>query len=210
MNNYEELFGPQFFAGLIVFIIIFLIIWVIAVTFKIVSRWIYFKKCGEVGWKALIPVYTDITLLKTSGLNWWWIFPLYISVTITVSESFMELLSEMSGGNYTASILVGILAILSLFSSLIVLLTKFNIGYNITKKFNKEIYIGILIMFFEPIMLLVIGLSKNFIYDKDKEVSPNGVIGEKKYTSSSKYCNKCGTKLNSTDQFCGNCGNKMR
>lgn len=40
--------------------------------------WKVFEKAGEKGWKAIIPVYNTITLLKIIGKEWYWIFVLLI------------------------------------------------------------------------------------------------------------------------------------
>ncbi len=40
----------------------------------IVGWWKIFEKAGEAGWKAIIPIYNVIVLLRISGKPWWWIF----------------------------------------------------------------------------------------------------------------------------------------
>ena len=184
MNGLEEILNnlemSGVLVGLMIILIIYFIIWLIALAFKIVSRWIYFKKCGEEGWKSLIPIYTDITLIKTSGLKWWWVLILYLSILLASSNSIVEIISEVSSDMYIAGILLFVLSILSIFSSIIIIFIKFNISYNISKKFNKDIGFAFLITFFEPIMLLILGLSKNYQYNNDIEVSENGIFGIKK------------------------------
>ena len=48
---------------------IFIAIYAIAV----IPYWVIFTKAGEEGWKALIPIYSTIVLLKVVGRPWWWI-----------------------------------------------------------------------------------------------------------------------------------------
>ena len=47
------------FAVLGVFFMFILFIVLLIAVFKIISRWVFFKKCGEDGWKSLIPFYND-------------------------------------------------------------------------------------------------------------------------------------------------------
>ena len=191
-----------------------LFVGIIALVFKIISRWIYFKKCGEEGWKALIPIYTDITLVKTSSLNWWWVLFLYVT---TISSIFSSYVNFNGATTY--------LKILSTFTSLFSLVTvfaKFNIGYNICKKFKVSVGYAVLIALLEPIGLLVLGVSKSNEYDKDVPVSPNGVFksqndnvsntttNSEKTSSDIEFCERCGNKIEKDTIYCGNCGNKVR
>ena len=165
-------------AGVIFFVIFLLIILFAIAAVTIVSRWIFFKKCGEQGWKAIIPVYNEITLLKVCGMNWWWIFIILGTSILSSINSSISSISE----SYDS---VG-LWVISLFFSLIVLaasvfalLTKIGMAINITKKFHKSGGYAVLILFFEPIMFFILGLSKDAVYDNDVKVSPNGIFGPK-------------------------------
>jgi hypothetical protein len=39
----------------------------------VAGLWRVFTKAGEEGWKAIIPIYNWIILLKIVGREWWWI-----------------------------------------------------------------------------------------------------------------------------------------
>ena len=101
LNELKEIFNSTngtelgaVFAGLAVFFVFIMIICLIAVIFKVVSRWIFFKKCGEEGWKALIPFYTDYTVIKIAGLNWWWILILYAGTILSSMNSVINIVEE--------------------------------------------------------------------------------------------------------------------
>lgn len=51
----------------------------------IVSVWRIFHKAGEKGWKAIIPVYNILVLLKITGKKSWWIFLFLIQVVNIVA-----------------------------------------------------------------------------------------------------------------------------
>jgi len=48
--------------------------------FFIAAFWQIFTKAGEEGWKAIIPIYNMVVLLRIVGKPWWWIFLLFIPV----------------------------------------------------------------------------------------------------------------------------------
>ena len=42
--------------------------------------WMIFEKAGEDGWKAIIPIWNTLILLKVIGRDWWWILLLLIPI----------------------------------------------------------------------------------------------------------------------------------
>lgn len=51
-----------------------------AVVFIIASFWKIFTKAGEEGWKAIIPIYNMIVLLKIVGKPGWWVILFLIPI----------------------------------------------------------------------------------------------------------------------------------
>lgn len=181
MDEFDHLGGgaDTILSIVLFWLMIIFIICLVAIAFTIVARWIFYNKCGERGWKSIIPVYNEITLLKIAGLNWWWIFLIYASSFVSVFQSTINAAnSEYSSvGLGIISIFVSIIAFTA---SIVTILAKINESINIAKKFNKNAGYGVLIFFFEPIMFLILGLSKSCVYDKDAKVSPNGFFGGNK------------------------------
>lgn len=207
MFTSEEAIGASVLGFILV---IYAVILLFAIAVNVISRWIFFKKCGEDGWKSLIPIYTDITLLKISELHFWWIFLIYASAIISILTIIFSIVSTVSTGEPSEFISI-ILSLLSFPLSLVTLFAKFNLSYNLAKKFNQGTGYAVLLFFFEPIMFFVFGLSKSFEFDKDVEVSPNGVIGANTTTSNSnEYCKECGSKVSKSDIYCQNCGERVR
>jgi hypothetical protein len=56
------------------------IIWLALVVLLIAGWWMIFTKAGEEGWKAIIPIWNTLTLLKIIGREWWWILLLFIPI----------------------------------------------------------------------------------------------------------------------------------
>ena len=63
----------------------------------VAAYWRIFTKAGEAGWKAIIPIWNAIVLLKIVGRPWWWLllmliplvnFVILIIVMHDLSKSF--------------------------------------------------------------------------------------------------------------------------
>jgi len=57
---------------------------VIIAIFSLITTWIIFKKAGQPGWAAIIPIYNLIIMLKVVKLDWWHIFILLFVPFATV------------------------------------------------------------------------------------------------------------------------------
>lgn len=164
-------------ASFFLFIIIAIVVFgLISTAITIASRWIFYRKCGEGGWKAIIPVYDELTLLKVSGMNWWWIFILYGVLILSVFNSYISSFSQ-AYDSVGLSFFSMIFSFIVVTASVFTILVKIGSAINITRRFHKSGGYAVLILFFEPIMFFILGLSKNAVYDKDVKVSPNGLFG---------------------------------
>ena len=135
--------------AIIIFIICFSVV-------TIIAQWKFFKKCNKQGWIALIPFYNTWTMIEISGLNWWY-FLILLAPTIF-------------------TIIIGNTIINNVFS-LVNYFVYFLIYYNIAKKTKQnEILFGILGIFVPYVALIILGFSKNIVYDNNIEVNPNGVL----------------------------------
>jgi uncharacterized protein DUF5684 len=76
---------------------VYWIIWLALVVLLIAGWWMIFTKAGEEGWKAIIPIYNIIVLLKIVGREWWWVilmiipivgFIIWIIVALDLAKSF--------------------------------------------------------------------------------------------------------------------------
>lgn len=59
--------------------------------------WKIFEKAGEDGWKAIVPIWSFIVLLRIVGREWWWVllaliplvgFVIWIIVAFELARSF--------------------------------------------------------------------------------------------------------------------------
>jgi hypothetical protein len=68
---------------------IFWVIYIAVIVLVIAGFWVTFTKAGEAGWKAIIPFYNTIILLKIIGRPWWWLLLLFIPFVNIVILIFM-------------------------------------------------------------------------------------------------------------------------
>ena len=62
-------------AGILLGILGFMCIIVFAIQIvMIISMWKVFTKCGEKGWKSLIPIYNVYVMTQIAEVEWWYIF----------------------------------------------------------------------------------------------------------------------------------------
>lgn len=174
----------------IVFVLFLLVIIIGYLALYITSMWKLFKKAGKKGWEAIIPYYNTYVLIEIAGLNWWYFL-------IAISGTILTLIGIESLGFITAIAGYAI---------------NFFIFWNLAKKMHKDtVTTAILGTLFSGIMIPILGLSKNYQYDKSVVVSPNGPIDADKTSSneSERFCLGCGQKLKPNVIFCENCGKKV-
>jgi len=75
---------------------------------RYVALWFTFKKAGEPGWAAIIPVYNILIAVKIAGKPWWYILLLLIPiVNIIVGIMILHGISKGfgKGGWYTVGLI---------------------------------------------------------------------------------------------------------
>ena len=73
MDELEAILGI-FLTFIMAYVIIILVISLACIILRIIARWKIFVKAGEEGWKAIVPIYSSITLYKLIGLSPWLLF----------------------------------------------------------------------------------------------------------------------------------------
>ena len=177
------------------FFLILGIILLITSIIEIIGLYKVYKKAGYNGWEVFIPFYNSWILLKISELNSWYYLALISPIILSLTD-----IEE-----------------LTLLSSLCVLVTNFFIYYNISKKFEKDLFFAILLVLFPFVMIPILGFSKNCIYNKNIKVSEHGPIKDnstqnnynQNNTTKNNYCCYCGNQLDKNANFCRYCGNKI-
>ena len=81
----------------------------------IAAYWTIFRKAGEPGWAAIIPIYNIIILLKVVGRPWWWVLLLLIPIVNLVV--LIIVLNDLSksfgkGVGFTIGLIIPILSLI--------------------------------------------------------------------------------------------------
>lgn len=145
----------------------------IIIILLIIAEWKIFEKAGEKGWKSLIPIYGQYILFKIIGAKmWFWAFlaisvvasimicanPLPIDANATQAE-VEEILNTLDWNNYIPFIIGTVTTfICSIFMDIFV-------AVKLAKAFGKGIAYILGLIFFTPIVLMVLGFGKAK-YDK--------------------------------------------
>lgn len=134
-------------AGFVGVYVVFLIAIIIFLICLLIGRIALFKKCGEAGWKAIIPFYSDYVMdVKICGLHW----------AFFVVEAFLGF------GVYTRIVSVFIYAMRY---------------YNLSKKFHKDtVPTTIFGAIFSSIVEMVYGLGSTYTYDASVQVGNCGFL----------------------------------
>ena len=57
-----------------------IIVYIAIMVFMIVSLWIVFKKAGQPGWAAIIPIFNFLVILRVASKPWWWVFSILLVI----------------------------------------------------------------------------------------------------------------------------------
>jgi uncharacterized membrane protein YhaH (DUF805 family) len=71
--SYYTYAAPSTGSGLSTLMIIYIIVVIVIYVVAAISLWRIFKKAGQPGWAAIVPIYNYLTLLKVIGRPWWWV-----------------------------------------------------------------------------------------------------------------------------------------
>ena len=174
--------------------LIFVIVWAVI---TIIGQWKLFEKCGEKGWKSIIPFYNDWTIVEISGCKWWYFF-------FIISESIFSATIENIKVLESLSLISGILGIISIYVILC-------INYNIARKFHQGMGFAVGMTLVPFVFYLILGFSDKYKYDKNVKVNPWGIYDfetKKSELKEKKYCTNCGTEISSN--FCPKCGESKK
>ena len=71
----------------------------------VAGMWMTFKKAGEPGWAAIIPIYNTYLLVKIGGNAWWWVLLFFVPVINIIAAAKVSI---DVAGRFGKSILFGL------------------------------------------------------------------------------------------------------
>ena len=167
------------------------IIGLIVAIITLIGLWKMFKKAGEEGWKAIIPIYNVYTLCKIVGVNPWWILIVCLS----------PILAKIP--------VIGSLAQLAISIYFSILLCV-----SVARSYGKDTGFAILTFFFTPICYCILGFGSSqyvgakpmndFIFKNNGSTTTTATP-----TAAGKKCPSCGADVPAGSAFCTGCGSKV-
>ena len=164
----------------------------------IIGKWKAFKKAGQSGWKALIPIYNQIVLCEITDINPWW-------VAIVIFGDILLLFVPIVGPIVSFAV--------SIYYSIV-------LNISIAKSFGQSEGFGFGLCFLSPFFWIVLGFNKSkyikpinidslgkSIGFYDKEEKPKENPQDKQVID---ICPDCGKEINKKDKYCPNCGKKIK
>lgn len=165
--------GFIFLGAFLIFYVVILLVSLAFGVLQIIAQWKLFEKAGEKGWTSIIPVYNYFQMIKIATgnnlLGWVYIAICGIYMVVTAFSSFiLEFSSSDEGG------ILYILMMLCMLGFMIPLyIIAGYVSYMFGKSYGKPIAWNVCMIFFSPIMMIIMGFDKNTIYIGPKGMPKN-------------------------------------
>jgi len=201
------------FAAVMAVIGIILVFALVIYVLQVIGMWKVFKKSGEEGWKAIIPIYNQYTMCKITGVNPWWILIVVVAGGLTGALGESDLAS-----------------VVSLLSSIISIYFSVLLYVSLARAFGKSDGFAIGLILLNPIFLLILGcgssqfVAKKPMHDilfdninKNKDTQNTNPVNNNQQAptnanpnmGAAKHCANCGAELEDGVEFCKSCGSKV-
>lgn len=156
----------EFMAGMAVIGVIFLVAMLIALAMcviVVVCQWKLFTKAGEPGWAAIIPIYNTFVMSKIAFGNYNWAFVFLALWIVQMIISVMQNVLNVIDSDIVV-IFVLLISLLSIVVSIAYAVVSGIITFFFSKSYGKSTAWNVLMIFFSPIMLIIMALDKNTEY----------------------------------------------
>lgn len=148
--------------------LVLVVVYLVAIGFlilQVIGCWKIFKKAGQPGWKALIPVYSDYTLY---GIGWkksmfWVVLGIGIGISLVsgVTGAVSAVLMELSMG-YGVGVAIWILGIvLSLAGGVAVAALEIVFAVKLSRAFGHGGGFAVGLILLPPVFYLILGVGKS-------------------------------------------------
>lgn len=199
-------------AGILGFLGIFFLIIIAVAVLMIIAQFKVFKKGGEEGWKAIIPIYNQYTLCQIVGLNpnWIWIIlvlgllsavPLVGLVSTVASIYFTVLLNVSVARSFgkDTGFAIGLILVPVIFWPILAFGSSEFVGQNpmddfVMSKINKN------------------NTNTNTTQQTPVQQAPvaqqQAPVEQAAPQASQAFCTNCGAPIADNAEFCTSCGTK--
>lgn len=161
--------------GIVLMYFVMLVVSLAMAVLQIIAQWKLFEKAGEHGWASLIPLYNYFVMTRiATGSNFLgWIYMAICGVYIALTFVANIILGFSSGDEGGIAYIMIMLALLGIMIPLYVIAGY--TSYMFGKSYGKPTAWNVCMIFFAPILMIIMGFDKNTFY-----VGPKGI--PKNYT----------------------------
>jgi Family of unknown function (DUF5684) len=89
--------------------LVIVLVYIVVVVFEIAALWMVFVKAGDAGWKAIIPIWNTLIILKIAGRPWWWIFLFiipFVNIVVAIIVYYDLAKSFGKGAGFTVGLIL--------------------------------------------------------------------------------------------------------
>lgn len=156
--------------GIVLMYFVMLVVSLAMAVLQIIAQWKLFEKAGEHGWASLIPLYNYFVMTRiATGSNFLgWIYMAICGVYIALTFVANIILSFSSGDEVGIAYIMIMLALFGLMIPVCVIAGY--VSYLFGKSYGKPTAWNVCMIFFSPILMIIMGFDKNTFY-----VGPKGI-----------------------------------
>lgn len=149
----------------------------IMMVLEIVGMWLYFKKAGEAGWKALIPFYStyiDCTVAKRKDAFMMKLFAIILTALGTVLI-IVGFIFTMAGVNYVNMMMAG--TVIFCIALALGLVSGWKIAKGLAENFGLQKAFAVGLLLLPGIFRFILGVGK-YTYKEDTIIDVQAVENE--------------------------------
>lgn len=156
--------------GIVLMYFVMLAVSLAMAVLQIIAQWKLFEKAGEHGWASLIPLYNYFVMTRiATGSNFLgWIYMAICGVYIALTFIANIILGFSSGDEVGIAYIMIMLALFGLMIPVCVIAGY--VSYMFGKSYGKPTAWNVCMIFFAPILMIIMGFDKNTFY-----VGPKGI-----------------------------------
>lgn len=156
--------------GIVLMYFVMLVVSLAMAVLQIIAQWKLFEKAGEHGWASLIPLYNYFVMTRiATGSNFLgWIYMAICGVYIALTFVANIILGFSSGDEVGIAYIMIMLALFGLMIPVCVIAGY--VSYMFGKSYGKPTAWNVCMIFFAPILMIIMGFDKNAFY-----VGPKGI-----------------------------------
>lgn len=159
--------------GIVLMYFVMLVVSLAMAVLQIIAQWKLFEKAGEHGWASLIPLYNYFVMTRiATGSNFLgWIYMAICGVYIALTFVANIILSFSSGDEVGIAYIMIMLALFGIMIPVCVIAGY--VSYMFGKSYGKPTAWNVCMIFFSPILMIIMGFDKNTFYIGPKGIPQN-------------------------------------